>query len=500
MTPENTTKILDSIQPEIQKIEGTNTKRVVAVLLNLIEMLASDNARLKHENQLHKDEINRLKGEQGKPEIKPNKKDGDISSDRERKDAEKSDGEKLTQVGFKFDKGSLEKLKEQRLPFELLEQLDRLNGKKYCSETEFVAAVEAEIGKELTDQYVALLVKYARYKRRNRNPKLPDIKIDREEKCLVDKGRLPDDAEFKGYEDKVVQDLLIKTDNVKFKREVYYSASLKKTFLGDIPKGYEKDFGPHLNAHIISLKYVNNMSIPKIEEFLNNFGISISRSYISERLTKEEHMGVFHDEKSDMYKSALEVSSYQQIDDTCSRVDGRNWYTHIVCNPLYTAFFTTERKDRLTVLDVLRNFEPRSFLFNEETFDLLKKLKVSKKNFLVLNAATPEKVLTEDEILAFLSDVFPDLCKGSLQHTKIMEAAAIASYHKETGMPIVELLVCDDAPQFKLLTYLLSLCWVHDGRHYKRLSPIVPVHQEQLTAFMERYWKYYMIFGHLKII
>ena len=111
MTPENTTKILDSIQPEIQKIEGTNTKRVVAVLLNLIEMLASDNARLKHENQLHKDEINRLKGEQGKPEIKPNtKKDGDISSDHERKDAEKSDGEKLTQVGFKFDKGSLEKL------------------------------------------------------------------------------------------------------------------------------------------------------------------------------------------------------------------------------------------------------------------------------------------------------------------------------------------------------------------------------------------------------
>ena len=97
MTPENTTKILDSIQPELQKIEDPNTKRVIAVLLNLIEMLASDNARLKHENQLHKDEINRLKGEQGKPEIKPNtKKDGDISSDHERKDAEKSDGEKLT--------------------------------------------------------------------------------------------------------------------------------------------------------------------------------------------------------------------------------------------------------------------------------------------------------------------------------------------------------------------------------------------------------------------
>ena len=87
---------------------------------------------------------------------------------------------------------------------------------------------------------------------------------------------------IKGYEDKVVQDLIIKTDNVRFKREIYYSASLKKTYLGDVPKGYERDFGPHLNSHIVSMKYVNNMSFPKIEEFLNNFGTIISRSYISE--------------------------------------------------------------------------------------------------------------------------------------------------------------------------------------------------------------------------
>jgi len=340
MKPEDVTKILESIQPELQKIEDPHIKHVVSVLLNMIEMLASDNARLKQENQLLKDEINHLKGEQGKPKISPNiVKGGDISSEDERKKAEKTDEEILAQVGYKFDKGALEKLKEQRLPLELLEQLEQLNGQKYGSETEFLTAVEAEIGKELTEQYSDLLIKYARYKKRNRNPKLPDIKIDREEKCTVDKGQLPDDAVFKGYEDKVVQDLIIKTDNVRFKREIYYSASLKKTYLGDVPKGYERDFGPHLNSHIVSMKYVNNMSIPKIEEFLNNFGTIISRSYISERLTKEEHVGVFHDEKSDMYKSALEVSSYQQIDDTCSRVNGRNWYTHIVCNPTVILFY-----------------------------------------------------------------------------------------------------------------------------------------------------------------
>ena len=29
-------------------------------------------------------------------------------------------------------------------------------------------------------------------------------------------------------------------------------------------------------------------------------------------------------------------------------------------------------------------------------------------------------------------------------------------------------LICDDAPQFKLLTETLGLCWIHDGRYYKK--------------------------------
>ena len=37
----------------------------------------------------------------------------------------------------------------------------------------------------------------------------------------------------------------------------------------------------------------------------------------------------------------------------------------------------------------------------------------------------------------------------------------------------------------------MSLCWVHDGRHYKRLRPVVPNHQKELAAFRGRYWNFY---------
>ena len=67
MKTEDITKVLEIIQPDIDKIEDPASKKVISVLLNLIEELASENARLRQENQALKDEINRLKGEQGKP-------------------------------------------------------------------------------------------------------------------------------------------------------------------------------------------------------------------------------------------------------------------------------------------------------------------------------------------------------------------------------------------------------------------------------------------------
>ena len=37
----------------------------------------------------------------------------------------------------------------------------------------------------------------------------------------------------------------------------------------------------------------------------------------------------------------------------------------------------------------------------------------------------------------------------------------------------------------------LALCWVHEGRHYKKLSPFVAYHQEVLDKFLDDFWNYY---------
>ena len=72
-----------------------------------------------------------------------------------------------------------------------------------------------------------------------------------------------------------------------------------------------------------------------------------------------------------------------------------------------------------------------------------------------------------------------------------MEAAAIAAYHKQTNVPVVDILLADDAPQFKKITEELALCWIHEGRHYNRLNPVVPCNVEALKDFKTRFWDYY---------
>ncbi len=106
-------------------------------------------------------------------------------------------------------------------------------------------------------------------------------------------------------------------------------------------------------------------------------------------------------------------------------------------------------------------------------------------------ATEPDKKLSEKEMKRILATLFPDPSRGKISKLRIMEAAAIASYHNKIGIPVVKVLVSDNAPQFKLIVDAHMLCWIHDGRHYKKLRPLAPAHQQHLDFFCKRYWKYY---------
>ena len=313
------------------------------------------------------------------------------------------------------------------------------------------------------------------------------LEIHREQTLKVDKASLPPDAEFKGYEDVVVQDLLFRADNVCFHKEKYWAPSTGQTFLAPLPLGYEGQFGPGLKALSVTLYFGGGMSEPKIRELYENMGVQISAGQLSNLLIKGQEG--FHAEKEEVCEAGLGSSPFQHIDQTSTRVDGQNQHCNIVCNPLYTVYTTTPSKDRLSVLDVLRNGRARRFRLNEEALGYLESVPLSRAARNWLLAECSEQDWDEKPFVGRLDRRWPHL--SVQQRQAILSAAAVAAYHAEKGIPLVRLLVCDDAPQFNWIAAELALCWVHEGRHYKKLMPVFVHHLKLLSDFRQQFWHFY---------
>lgn len=315
------------------------------------------------------------------------------------------------------------------------------------------------------------------------------ILADRTERCSISKADLPADVQFKGLTSVIVQDIKICTNNVEFQKEVYYSPSLNKTFIAPNPPGYEGEFGPVIKALVLDMHHKAQVTESSIGAFLENHGVHISLSTVSRILTG--NLGDFHAEKEAIVSAGLDTG-YQQMDDTSARIKGQNHYTHILCNLFYTAYFTRRHKDRLTLLEILTQGEMR-FHFNEIAYGLMEEMGLSVKKLYLLRLKNPAPSMNREELEDLLAACFPNPeNKAGYYATSqriIREASAIAAYQ---SLPhAVKILLADDAPQFKSITEFLALCWVHDGRHYKKLNPVLVTHKNILAGFQDMYWEYY---------
>ena len=213
---------------DLHSIADEQARELVRQLLNLLEDVRADLRAAQAENQRLRDEINRLKGEQGMPTIKANTPQlppKDHSSERER-----------------------------RTP-----------------------------------------------KTWSKSHKTACIAVDREQVVSVDPARLPPDAEFKGYEDVVVQDVVFHTDNVLFHKEKFYSPAQHTTYLASLPQGYSGQFGPGIKSLALVLYFGARMSEPKVAELLRSVGIQISDGQVSNLLIKDQ--AAFHVEKAALYQA-----------------------------------------------------------------------------------------------------------------------------------------------------------------------------------------------------
>lgn len=321
---------------------------------------------------------------------------------------------------------------------------------------------------------------------RRRQARREAVRIDRTETREVEEA-LPPDAQCKGYAEVVVQDVRLETDTVCFRLAKYYAPSTGKSYQASLPAGYSGGFGPGLRTFVLYLGYQTNTSQAKIRSLVTSLGVRISAGTIAGMLLTPPCLVA---EETAIRQAGLASSRYQHLDATPTRVNGEEHQCHVLSAPLYVSYTTTPTKDRLAVLDVLRLGAPRAFQLNTQAWAFLgqgKPLPVYAQEAL---ARVPHGMdLDGPTFFGLLDAHLPTL--GSQQRSRVVDAAAIGAYRAQTAVPVIDTLVVDAAPQFAGLTDDLALCWVHEGRHYKKLTPYLPLHQALLDAVLDAFWQYY---------
>jgi hypothetical protein len=309
--------------------------------------------------------------------------------------------------------------------------------------------------------------------------KTKHLEIHEEKKIPVK--NLPEGSVFKGYQDYVSQDLVIKAHNTLYRLERWKlpDGTYRVATLPDDVKGHH--FGSVLRSFIDYQHHKQHVTQPPLLEQLRSWGIDISAGQLNHLLTEDK--GMFHQEKGDILCAGLSVSSYINVDDTGARHQGRNGYCTHIGNELFAWFESTGSKSRINFLELLRAGHG-DYVVDQNALDYMKKQKLPQ---------TP-LCLLESGMGCFLDKESWDKHLDELgikmaRHRKIATEGALVGSVLSHGFHLDMKIISDDAGQFNIFQH--GLCWLHAERKINALIPFSDAHAKDIKDILTQFWKIY---------
>ena len=286
----------------------------------------------------------------------------------------------------------------------------------------------------------------------------------------------------KGYEEYIVQELVIRAETTRYLRERIVTAdgqSLLAPLPDDVLPG--QHFGPTLITYILHQYHNNHVTQPLLQDELAQRGIAISAGQINRILTEDKE--VFHQEKAELLPAGLASARYIQVDDTGARHQGKNGYCTHIGNEFFAYFASTNSKSRLNFLEVLRG-ESRDYVINEVAVAYWQKYELSAALITSL-AEGPTHFVDAAAWNARLQT----LGVTGARLLRITTEGALLGSLIAQGVSAELMVLSDGAGQFAILVH--AACWVHIERPLARMIPHNEEHRLAIERVRQQIWELY---------
>src|ERR687887_88188 len=264
--------------------------------------------------------------------------------------------------------------------------------------------------------------------------KTPTLKIHHTE--LVQAEEVPAGSIFKGYQDYVVQDLIIQPNNTCYRLEQWQKPDGGYVIAKAPVEGH---FAPTLVSYILYQYHHQHVTQPLLLEQLWELGVEISAGQLSQILTHG--------------------------------------------NDLFAWFKSTQSKSRVNFLELLRA-EQRDYVINAGALEYMQQRGLPKAKVAVLESHGGQfgDPAAWEQHLARVGITRP-------RHVTLATEGALMGSLLAHGFPGEMAIVSDDAGQFNVFAH--ALCWIHAERGISRLIPFNDHHRKAQSWVQKQIWNLY---------